>query len=150
MDFKALSSAFCGIVLFPGSLEYVETTGSCLRPLGMSSCHPGLFGLEMAQLGKILEHMQSSIAFADIQLAVKGGGHTPWAGAASIVGGVFPDMRILTGTQVDPRTTIASLRAGERWRSVHETLGAQGMVDVGDRVPMAGVECLITGRFWTL
>ncbi|KAF7514279.1 hypothetical protein GJ744_000049 [Endocarpon pusillum] len=94
--------------------------------------------------------MQSSIAFADIPLAVKGGGHTLCAGAASIVGGILSDTRNLTCAQVDPWTTIASIGADERWRSIHETPGAQELAVAGERVPKAAVGGLITGRFLDL
>ena len=80
-----------------------------------------------------------------VRLAIKGGGHAIWAGAANIEHGVTLDLSGLTGVTVDPGTKIASIGAGERWQSVYEKLGAQGLAVTGGRVASVGVSGLTLG-----
>ena len=80
-----------------------------------------------------------------VHLAIKGGGHTPWAGAANIENGITVDMQSVIGVNVNARTGIASVGAGEPWANVHEQLDAQGTAVAGGRASKVRVGGLISG-----
>ena len=48
------------------------------------------------------------------QFAIKGGGHTPWAGAANIASGAVIDMSSVKTVDVDKAKMITSVGAGAR------------------------------------
>jgi FAD/FMN-containing dehydrogenase len=79
------------------------------------------------------------------QFFVKGGGHTPWAGAASFNGGVSIDMAKLDTTTLNHYNTIASIGAGSRWDGVYNTLIPTGYMIAGSRDSTVGVGGLILG-----
>lgn len=81
----------------------------------------------------------------DCQFSVKGGGHTPWAGAASFNGGVTIDMAKLDKTTLNHDNTIASIGAGSRWGEVYNTLIPTGYMIAGGRDSTVGVGGLILG-----
>lgn len=49
---------------------------------------------------------------ASTNFAIRGGGHTPWAGSANINGGVTIDMTSIKDVTVNNNKTIASVGAG--------------------------------------
>lgn len=49
---------------------------------------------------------------ASTNFAIRGGGHTPWAGSANINGGVTIDMNSIKDVTVNNNKTIASVGAG--------------------------------------
>jgi FAD/FMN-containing dehydrogenase len=83
------------------------------------------------------------------QFSVKGGGHTPWAGAASFNGGVTIDMAKLNTTTLNHDKTIASIGAGSRWGEVYNTLIPTGYMVAGGRDSTVGVGGLILGGMLT-
>lgn len=74
-----------------------------------------------------------------------GGGHTPWKGAANIDNRLVVDMRNLTGITLNADKSVVSIRAGERWGHVYETLAAEGLATIGGRVSRVGVVGLTLG-----
>lgn len=146
MDYKALCNTFPGIVFFPGSAEYAESKGSYFSAFESELSPTCVVRPRNArEVANIVNDIRSSALSGHTQLAIKGGGHTTWAGSANIDKGITLDLRNLTGVHVDSHTKIASLGAGERCRSVYEELGAQGLAVVGGRVSRVGVAGLITG-----
>ncbi|CAO2654956.1 Nn.00g116890.m01.CDS01 [Neocucurbitaria sp. VM-36] len=81
----------------------------------------------------------------DADIGVRGGGHTPWKGAANIDDRLVIDMRNLMGVTVNADKGTVSIRAGERWGNVYETLAAEGLATVGGRVSRVGVVGLTLG-----
>ncbi|KAF2110602.1 hypothetical protein BDV96DRAFT_615159 [Lophiotrema nucula] len=82
----------------------------------------------------------------DLKIAIKGGGHIPWAGAASIgAGGVLVDMRNVTGVNLGEDEETVSVGSGEKWESVIKILEGKGLATVGARVPRVGVTGFILG-----
>lgn len=79
------------------------------------------------------------------EIGVRGGGHTPWKGAANLDGHLVIDMRNLTGVIVNADKNIVSIRAGERWGNVYEKLASKGLATVGGRVSRVGVSGLTLG-----
>ncbi|PGH00936.1 hypothetical protein AJ80_09098 [Polytolypa hystricis UAMH7299] len=56
------------------------------------------------------------------KFSIKGGGHTPFPGAASISDGVQIDMTSIKSVSVDKEKTVASVGAGARWLTVYRYL----------------------------
>ena len=77
--------------------------------------------------------------------AVRGGGHTPFAGAANIENGVTIDFGSMNQVTVNQNQTITSIGAGARWGSVYSTLDAMNLAVSGGRVSDVGVAGLTLG-----
>lgn len=79
------------------------------------------------------------------QFAVRSGGHTPWAGAASSPDGVTIDLSLMNSTVYHSENTTASIDAGARWGSVYKALRPYGVAVTGGRSDSVGVGGLTTG-----
>ncbi|KAF7889286.1 uncharacterized protein EAF01_010779 [Botrytis porri] len=79
------------------------------------------------------------------QFSVKGGGHTPFAGAASINGGVTIDLAKLNTISVDKNVGIANIGAGLKWGQIYEYLENKGMMVSGGRASLVGIGGLVVG-----
>ncbi|KAI4251814.1 MAG: hypothetical protein LQ352_004642 [Teloschistes flavicans] len=79
------------------------------------------------------------------QFAIRGAGHSPWAGSANIDNGVTIDMRSIKAVNVNPSGEIVSIGAGARWSDVYRVLDAVGLGVAGGRISDVGVGGLITG-----
>lgn len=77
--------------------------------------------------------------------AIRSGGHTPWAGAATIVNGVQIDLAAINQVTVNTARTVTSIGPGARWLDVYSTLDPLGLSVPGGRVATVGVGGLITG-----
>ncbi|KAL9636720.1 MAG: hypothetical protein Q9204_002144 [Flavoplaca sp. TL-2023a] len=145
MDCKNLAAQLPGKVFLPPSPQYTETDSSYFAAFE-NELSPACVvrPANAADVSAIVKIVGSSSWHAT-PLAIKGGGHTPWAGAANIDNGVTIDLRHLTGVHVNSQTGLATLGAGERWTIVYEQLGAQGLAVAGGRVSKVGVAGLITG-----
>ncbi|KAL9000313.1 MAG: hypothetical protein Q9169_001030, partial [Polycauliona sp. 2 TL-2023] len=82
---------------------------------------------------------------AGCKFAIRGAGHTPWAGSANIDGGVTIDMTSIDAVNVNPAETIVSVGAGARWSAVYQILDPLGLGVVGGRIADVGVGGLILG-----
>lgn len=78
-------------------------------------------------------------------LAIRGGGHTPWAGSANINRGVTIDMRQINTVSVKGDRTQAMVGAGALWGDVHGAMDRVGLSIVGGRAASVGVGGLLTG-----
>ncbi|KAF2704334.1 FAD-binding domain-containing protein [Pleomassaria siparia CBS 279.74] len=88
--------------------------------------------------------MTASVA-ANTKLAVRGGGHTMWAGAANLQGGATVDLRNIKGVVLSNDNTTVSVGAGETWGSVYEKLIPLGLMVAGGRMLDVGVAGLTLG-----
>lgn len=93
----------------------------------------------------VLSTLKRLARVAKVQLAIRGGGHTPFAGSANINGGVTIDMRSMRGIDVSHNRSLTSIGAGERWGNVYRKLDVMGLSVSGGRVSKPGVAGLITG-----
>ncbi|KAL8736033.1 MAG: hypothetical protein Q9166_000595 [cf. Caloplaca sp. 2 TL-2023] len=82
---------------------------------------------------------------AGCQFAIRGAGHTPWAGSANIDNGVTIDMRSIKSVDLNRAKTVVSVGAGARWSAVYQVLDAVGLGAAGGRLADVGVGGLITG-----
>ena len=146
MDYQSLSAAFPGKVFFPDSPEYNNSIVSYWAAFEKElspSCI--IMPTSAEDVSNVIKVVSEPALKGHFQLAIRGGGHTAWAGAANIDMGITLDLRYLTGINVDGETKICSIGAGERWGKVYSTLGAQGLAVAGGRVSKVGVAGLITG-----
>lgn len=79
------------------------------------------------------------------QFSVKGGGHTPFAGAASINNGVTIDLAKLNTISVDKNVGLAHIGAGLKWGAIYEYLESNGMMVSGGRASQVGIGGLVVG-----
>ncbi|KAL2832882.1 hypothetical protein BDW59DRAFT_180510 [Aspergillus cavernicola] len=79
------------------------------------------------------------------QFAIRGGGHTPWKGAAGVEGGVTIDMALMNETVYRPETGTVEIMAGARWGTVYQALRSFGVAVTGGRSDSVGVAGLVMG-----
>jgi FAD/FMN-containing dehydrogenase len=87
----------------------------------------------------------TQVGFPGTNFAIRGGGHTPWAGSANINGGVTIDMRSINEVAVSQNKTVASVGAGAIWGDVYRKMDSLGLAVVGGRGSSIGVGGLLTG-----
>jgi FAD/FMN-containing dehydrogenase len=85
------------------------------------------------------------LADESCHFAVRGAGHTPWAGASNIDNGVTIDLTSMNSVVVSEDRTIASLGPGARWEDVYRPLDEMNLTVTGGRVATVGVGGLVTG-----
>ncbi|KAK0110414.1 hypothetical protein ONS96_002027 [Cadophora gregata f. sp. sojae] len=86
-----------------------------------------------------------TLSLLKCQFSIKGGGHTPWAGAASIKDGVTIDMTGMSAVTVSGDQKVASIGAGARWGKIYSALESQGLMVAGGRDPDVGIGGLVLG-----
>lgn len=73
------------------------------------------------------------------KVAVRGGGHSPFAGSANIDNGITIDLRNIDAIEVNESTNIVSIGGGAIWGKVYDKLDALGLSVVGGHVYDVGV-----------
>jgi FAD/FMN-containing dehydrogenase len=96
-------------------------------------------------VSNILKALKPSLEQGKIKLAVRGTGHTPFAGSANIENGLTIDLRGLKGLSLDKNHNVVTIGVGETWSSVYEALEKDGVTTAGGRVGRVGVGGLILG-----
>ncbi|KAI1095732.1 hypothetical protein F5B19DRAFT_440755 [Rostrohypoxylon terebratum] len=94
-----------------------------------------------------------ALADADQAFAVRGGGHSNWAGSNNIDGGVTIDLGLLSSTTYDPATEQAHISPGAKWKNVYAELEKHGRVVAGGREGEVGVAGFLLGggnTFYTM
>ena len=147
MDYRALASSFPTQLHFPESVEYTAFSKSYFAAFE-NELSPGcVFQPESArEVADFVKAFGSAQLSGGAQLAIKGGGHTAWAGSANIEGGVTIDLSKLRGVKLsedDPGTVLVA--GGEQWANVYSALEAQGLAAAGGRVSKVGVGGLTLG-----
>ncbi|KFY44782.1 hypothetical protein V494_01307 [Pseudogymnoascus sp. VKM F-4513 (FW-928)] len=79
------------------------------------------------------------------QFAVRSGGHTPWAGSATIQDGIDIDLSALNQVTPSADKKTVSIGPGNRWIDVYKKLDPLGLGVSGGRVASVGVGGLTTG-----
>jgi len=143
MDCNALAKAFPNITYLPSTPQYEDSTNSYFAAFE-NELQPAcvLAPRNTQEAAEIIKYLQQ--APEGVKIAIRGGGHTPWAGSANINAGVTIDVRRLTGVTVDGNNVI-SIAAGEVWANVYITLEGKGLAVVGGRVSKVGVTGLTIG-----
>ncbi|KAL5437923.1 hypothetical protein PMIN06_010392 [Paraphaeosphaeria minitans] len=143
MDCKALAVAFPQITYLPSTPQYENSTCSYFAAFE-NEIHPScvITPRSTQEVADVIKSLQQ--APASLKIAIRGGGHTPWAGAANINAGVTIDMRQLNGVSVDAKNVV-SIAAGNSWGDVYTKLQTKGLAVVGGRVSKVGVTGLTIG-----
>ncbi|KAL5340591.1 hypothetical protein BJX70DRAFT_396574 [Aspergillus crustosus] len=102
---------------------------------------------QVGQAASIL--VESDDGSAECQFAIRGGGHTPFKGAAGVEGGVTIDLAMLNKTVYDAETATVEIMAGAKWGDVYKTLKPYGVAVTGGRSDSVGVGGLIIGGGWS-
>lgn len=84
-------------------------------------------------------------AVSGCRFAIRGGGHTPFAGSANINNGVIINMQSMKGVKVNSDQSLVSVGAGETWGDIYMKLDDQGLSTTGGRVSRVGVGGLTLG-----
>ena len=140
------STALLGKVFYHDANEYQESTSSYFTVFENALEPDCIVRPRSAEdVATIIKVLHPFALTDDFQMAIRGGGHTPWAGAANIQGGVTVDMQNMTGVDIDSQKQTARIGSGERWAKVYSTLGQHGLAVAGGRVSKVGVAGLIAG-----
>ena len=78
--------------------------------------------------------------------AIRSGGHSPVAGAASIKGGVLIDLSLFCDVVPSEDGSSVVIGAGAKWIDVSKVLDERGLAVVGGRNSAVGVGGLTSGR----
>ncbi|PQE08956.1 oxidoreductase FAD-binding protein [Rutstroemia sp. NJR-2017a WRK4] len=73
------------------------------------------------------------------KVAVRGGGHSPFAGSANVNDGITIDLRSINTVEVNETRGIASIGGGAIWGHVYEKLDPLGLSVVGGHVYDVGI-----------
>lgn len=76
---------------------------------------------------------------ADGLFAIRGGGHSPVSGAASIKGGVVIDLSLFCEVTPSEDRSSVGIGAGAKWMDVSKSLDEKGLAVVGGRNSAVGV-----------
>ncbi|KAI1872941.1 uncharacterized protein JN550_003815 [Neoarthrinium moseri] len=77
--------------------------------------------------------------------SIKSGGHTPWAGANDIDGGIAIDFSKMNDTAVSDDRSYVRLGPGGTWHNIYKQLNGTGLAFPGGRCPGTGVGGLTLG-----
>lgn len=77
--------------------------------------------------------------------AIRSGGHSPIAGAASIKGGVVIDLGLFCEVTPSEDGSSVTIGAGAKWKDVSKILDEKGLAVVGGRNSAVGVGGLTLG-----
>ncbi|PSN71719.1 FAD-binding domain-containing protein [Corynespora cassiicola Philippines] len=144
VDCAALSALHPGSVFFKNTLQYTAATTSYFAAFERELQPACVVEPDSAEeLGRVVKCLASKLGQASV--AVKGGGHTAWAGAANIDNGVLISLANFKTTAVDSSSGTISIGAGERWGDVYSALESHGLAVVGGRVSKVGVSGLVLG-----
>ena len=79
------------------------------------------------------------------QFAIRGRGHTPSAGSASLEGGTVIEMTSMESMAMNADDSIISVGAGAKWADVYTYLSPKNLTVCGGRAPTVGVGGLTLG-----
>lgn len=135
-------------ILRPGSVEYEADNGSYFSAFEIE-IKPSFIAkpTTVKQVQDLVLALRPYLLDGSRQVAVRGTGHTPFAGSANIQNGVTIDTRGLKGiTVVDD---IVEVGAGDTWETVYAELEKHGLTTAGGRVGRVGVAGLILGGMFS-
>jgi hypothetical protein len=98
-----------------------------------------------AEVGSLLKSLKTLLEQQNISVAIRGTGHTPFAGSANVADGVTVDMRGLKGITLSEDKSSVDIGVGENWASVYNELEKYGLTTAGGRVGRVGVGGLVLG-----
>ncbi|KAL4867087.1 hypothetical protein BDV12DRAFT_210090 [Aspergillus spectabilis] len=145
-----LNSALSPKLVFPSSSHFPTlinghyTTSAPLQP----ACFFQPQSLHHVALGVSIL-VEADDGSPECQFAIRGGGHTPFKGAAGVQGGVTIDLAMMNETDYNAHTSTVPIMTGARWGDVYKTLKPYGVAVTGGRSDSVGVGGLIIGGGWS-
>jgi hypothetical protein len=147
MDCAALAALFPGRVVFQNTEAYANITTSYwsafeneLKPACVVT------PTTAKELGKIIKHIGDFPG--KVEVAVKGGGHTAWAGSANTDGGVLINLEDFKELHINREAGTITIGVGHNWGDVYGVLQPLALAVAGGRVSNVGVSGLILGGMY--
>lgn len=141
----ALTSALTeSAILRPGSTEFEKDNGSYFSAFE-NEITPSFIAkpATVKQVQDLILALRPHLLDGSCQVAVRGTGHTPFAGSANIQNGVTIDTRGLKGINIGDGTV--EVGSGETWETIYTELEKHGLTTAGGRVGRVGVAGLVLG-----
>jgi FAD/FMN-containing dehydrogenase len=141
-----LNKALPGKVLLPTDDQY-ETSNNTYFTVFESELKPAFIAqpTSAAEVSSVLKSLNPLLEQQSVLIAVRGTGHTPFAGSANITDGVTVDLRGLRGITLSGDKSFVDIGVGENWGSVYNELEKHGLTTAGGRVGRVGVGGLVLG-----
>ena len=98
-----------------------------------------------ADVSALIRTLHPHLDRREISLAIRGTGHTPFAGSANVQDGVTVDLRGLKGISLNEDKSVVTFGVGETWSTVYAELEKHGLTTAGGRVGRVGVGGLLLG-----
>ncbi|KAI0001221.1 FAD-binding domain-containing protein [Xylariaceae sp. FL0662B] len=143
---NALTGVLGDSILQPGSEEYERNNGSyfsafqiAVRPLYIAKPN------SVKQVHGLIKALRPYVLSGACQVAIRGTGHTPFAGSSNVHNGVTIDMRGLKGIRLSQDKSIVEIGVGETWGTVYTELEKHGITTAGGRAGRVGVGGFILG-----
>lgn len=147
MEVEALlNNALPGKLFLPSDERY-GTSNSTYFTVFESELKPAFIAqpTSVEDVSRVLKALKPHLEQRRIAIAIRGTGHTPFAGSANIAGGVTVDLRGLKGIALSDDKSTVAIGVGENWASVYTELDKHGLTTAGGRVGRVGVGGLILG-----
>ncbi|RYP70438.1 hypothetical protein DL771_005479 [Monosporascus sp. 5C6A] len=141
-----LTSVLKDSILLPGSEEYQKENGSYFSAFE-NEIKPSYIvkPTSVKQVQDLVEALRPHVLSGDCRLAIRGHGHTPFAGSANVHNGVTIDMRGFKGVTLSEDKSVVQIGVGETWATVYAELEKHGLTVAGGRVGRIGVAGFILG-----
>lgn len=142
----ALTKVLQGSVLQRGSEEYETENGSYFSAFE-NEVKPSYIvkPSNVDQVQSLIQSLRPYLLSGDCQVAIRGSGHTPFAGSANIQDGVTIDMRGLRGIHLSQDESVVEIGVGETWTAVYGELEKHGLTVAGARTGRIGVAGFVLG-----
>ncbi|ROW02398.1 hypothetical protein VMCG_06089 [Cytospora schulzeri] len=143
---KALTSVLEEPILQPGSEEYEKSNGSYFSAFE-NEIKPSYIAkpTSVKQVQDLIRILRPHLLSGHCQVAVRGTGHTPFAGSANVQDGITIDTRGLKGIALSDDKSVVEIAAGETWANVYAELEKHNLTVAGGRVGRIGVAGLVLG-----
>ncbi|PVI01875.1 FAD-binding domain-containing protein [Periconia macrospinosa] len=133
-------------VALPGSERYEESNSAYFTQFEIGIKPAAIVQPTTVQeVSALVKKLHSKLVKQETYLAVKGTGHTPFAGSANIADGVTVELRGLKGVNIAEDNSHATIGVGETWGSVYDELEKHNLTAAGGRVGRVGVGGLVLG-----
>ncbi|GAB1315262.1 Bifunctional solanapyrone synthase [Madurella fahalii] len=135
-----------GLLSQPGSDEYEKDNCSYFSAFE-NELKPSFIAkpATVQQVQALIRELRPHVLAGSCRIAVRGAGHTPFAGSANIAAGVTIDMRRLRGVALSPDKSTVEIAVGETWATVYTELEKHSLTVAGARVGRIGVAGYILG-----
>lgn len=132
-------------MLYAGDEQYRNRTASYWSVSAQLTPECIIQPLSTEDVSNTLRIFVRDAACKQTNFAVRGGGHTTWAGSNNIDRGITIDLGLMHSTTLDTDTLVASVGPGSRWAEVYATLEPHGVTVVGGRAGSVGVAGFLMG-----